>query len=140
MKYLDLCKPLYEERRNVVAGRLDDNIDRIHKERASENEDEERSKGYNDGGDENAGEGEEREGATPLDDASDKNSIYGAITSGQGTNTINIKSAKDNYDEEGRMVGIPQFWVCAMGHMEAISELITERDIEYLENFTDVTC
>ena len=140
MKYLDLCKPLYEERRNVVDGRLDDNIDRIHKERASDNEEEERSKGYDDGGDEDVGEVEEREGATPLEDASDKNGIYGAITSVQGTNTINIKYAKDNYDEEGRMVGIPHFWVCAMGHMEAISELITERDIEYLENFTDVTC
>ena len=33
--------------------------------------------------------------------------------------------AKDDDDEEGRMVGILQFWVCAMGHMEAVDELIT---------------
>ena len=32
MKYLDLCKPIYEERGNVVAGRLDYKINRIHKE------------------------------------------------------------------------------------------------------------
>ena len=38
------------------------------------------------------------------------------------------------------MVRIPQFWVRAMGHMEAVDELITERYIDYLENLTDVTC
>ena len=27
-----------------------------------------------------------------------------------------------------------------MGHMEAISKLTTERDIDCLENLTDVTC
>ena len=31
-KYLDLCKPLCEERVNVIAGRLYDEIDSIHKE------------------------------------------------------------------------------------------------------------
>ena len=38
------------------------------------------------------------------------------------------------------MVGIPQFWVCAMGHMEAVAKLITERDIDCVEHLTDVTC
>ena len=38
------------------------------------------------------------------------------------------------------MVGILQFWVCAMGHMEAVSKLITERDIDCLEHFTVITC
>ena len=38
------------------------------------------------------------------------------------------------------MVGIAQFWVCTMGHMEAVADLITERDIDCLEHFTDVTC
>ena len=37
-KYLDLCKPLYKERVNVVTGRLDDDIERIHKEVGSEKE------------------------------------------------------------------------------------------------------
>ena len=32
MKYSDICKPLYEERGNVVSGSLDDEIERIHKE------------------------------------------------------------------------------------------------------------
>ena len=59
MKYSDLCKPLYEEIGNVVAGRLDDEIERIHKEGGSKKEEEE-SKGDDDGSDENAGEGEER--------------------------------------------------------------------------------
>ena len=56
MKYLDPCKPLYEERGNVVAGRLDDKIERIHKDGGSKKEEEE-SKGDDNGGDENAGEG-----------------------------------------------------------------------------------
>ena len=40
MKYSDLCKPLYKERGNVVAGRLDDEIKRIHKEGGGEKEEE----------------------------------------------------------------------------------------------------
>ena len=38
------------------------------------------------------------------------------------------------------MVGILQFWVCTMGHMEAIDKLITERDIYCLKHLTDNTC
>ena len=38
------------------------------------------------------------------------------------------------------MVGILQFWVCAMGHMEDVAEIITERDIDCLERLNDVTC
>ena len=56
MKYLNLCKPLYEERGNVVAKRLDDEIERIHKELGGEKE-EEGSKGDDDDGDEDAGGG-----------------------------------------------------------------------------------
>ena len=56
MKYSDLCKPLYEERGNVVAGRLDDEIKRIHKEGGSKKEEEE-SKGDDDSSDDDAGEG-----------------------------------------------------------------------------------
>ena len=33
MKYFDICKPLYEERGNVVTGCLDDDIEKIRKER-----------------------------------------------------------------------------------------------------------
>ena len=119
MKYLDLCKPLYEERGNVVDGCLDDKIERIHKEGGGE-KDEKGLKGDNN--DDDAGEGYEKEGAASLEDTSNEDNIYGAITSGQDTTTNNKKYAKDDDDEEGRMVGIPQFWVCAMGHMEAVDE------------------
>ena len=38
------------------------------------------------------------------------------------------------------MVGILQFWVCAMGRMEAAVELIMEGDIYCLKHLTDITC
>ena len=38
------------------------------------------------------------------------------------------------------MVVILHFWVCVMGHMEAIDKLITERYIDFIENLTGVTC
>ena len=88
------------------------------------------------------GEGDEREGAAYLEDASNNNDneIYGAIASGQGTTTNAKDDANYDDDKEGLMVGIPQFWVCAMGHMEAVAELITERYIEFVENLSGVTC
>ena len=139
MKYLDLCNPIYKTRGNSVVGRFDDKIERIHKEAGGEKE-EEGSKGDY-GGDDNAGEGDEREGGAYLEDAFDDDEIYGSIASGQGTTTNNAKNnAKDNDAEEGLMVGIPQFWVCVMGHMEAVAKLITERDIDCIENLADVTC
>ena len=62
------------------------------------------------------------------------------MASGQG-NTTNAKDdAKDDNAKEGRMVGITQLWVCAMGNMEAVSELIMERDIDCVEHISDVTC
>ena len=132
MKYLDLCKPLYEERGNFVVGCLDDEIERIHKEGGGEKE-EEGSKGDDDGDD--VGEGEERVGAASLDVASDDDKIFGAISSGEGTTTTNAKAANDEDDEDGRMVGTTQFWVCAMGHMGAVSKLITERVIDCQESY-----
>ena len=62
MKYSDLCKPLYEERGNVISGCLEDKIERIHKEGGGEKE-EEGTKRDDDDDDDNAGEGEEREGS-----------------------------------------------------------------------------
>ena len=76
--------------------------------------------------------------AAAVKEGGDDDEIYGAIDVGQGSTATNAKSAKDNDDEEGLMVGISQFWVCAMGHMEAVAELITERKIDCLENLTDV--
>jgi nucleosome assembly protein 1-like 1 len=36
--------------------------------------------------------------------------------------------------------GIPQFWACAMGHVDVIAELVTESDVDCLEHLTDITC
>ena len=95
-KYLDLCKPLYEERGNVVSGCLDDETKRIYKELGGEKE-EEGSKRDDDGGNDDAGEGEEREGAASLEDAFDDDEIYGAIAYGQSTTTTKAKDdAKDS--------------------------------------------
>lgn len=41
---------------------------------------------------------------------------------------------------EDSIIGIPQFWVCAMGHMETVAELVTESDVDCLEFLTDVQC
>ena len=57
MKYSDLCKPLYKERGNVVSGRLDDKIERIHKEGWGEKE-EEGLKGDDNKSNNDTGEGE----------------------------------------------------------------------------------
>ena len=38
------------------------------------------------------------------------------------------------------MVEIPQLWVCAMVHMEAVTKLIAESDIDCLEHITNFTC
>mmetsp|Transcript_17242 Transcript_17242/g.31158 ORF Transcript_17242/g.31158 Transcript_17242/m.31158 type:complete len:449 (+) Transcript_17242:35-1381(+) len=36
--------------------------------------------------------------------------------------------------------GIPQFWACAMGHVDVIAELITEADVDCLDHLVDITC
>ena len=84
-KFADLYQPLFDERKETIAGKFDREIDAKAKEDGNENEEE---------------------------DAQE---------------TLDIK-------------GIPQFWVCAMGHMEAVAELITEADVDCLENLTDVKC
>ena len=43
-------------------------------------------------------------------------------------------------DEDANIVGIPQFWVVAMGHMEVIGELVTEQDVDCLEYLQDIRC
>ena len=114
----------------------------IHKEGGCEKE-EEGSKGDDDGGENGgnnyAGEGEEREGDSSMEDASNYGEMYSVITSGQGTTTKSKDNTNDD-DKEGRMVGIHQFWVCTMGHMESVSELITDRNIYCVNNLTNVTC
>ena len=53
------------------------------------------------------------------------------------------QSGQEQEDDEGadaKAKGIPQFWVCAMGHMEPVAELLTEEDVDCLENLTDIVC
>jgi len=47
---------------------------------------------------------------------------------------------EEDEDEDENIVGVPQFWVCAMGHMETVAELVTERDVDCLEHLYNVTC
>jgi len=48
----------------------------------------------------------------------------------------------DDNDEEGgaHAEGIPQFWVCAIGHNENVAELLTEEDVDCLEYLSDIQC
>ena len=113
MKYSVLCKPLYEEDKtlspDVWMTRLRRFIRREGTRRRRGG-----SKGDDGGGNGDVREGEEREGAASLEVVSNDDGIYGDIASGQGNTTTNAKAAKDDDGEEGCMVGIPQFWVCAM--------------------------
>ena len=43
-------------------------------------------------------------------------------------------------EEQPQVKGIPQFWVCAMGHMDGIAEIISEADVDCLEHCYDITC
>jgi hypothetical protein len=42
--------------------------------------------------------------------------------------------------QEEKVKGIPQFWVCALGHMDVVAGLITEQDVDCLEHLEDITC
>ncbi len=82
-------KPLYEERKKVVVGEMDEEF---RKEKNEDKENDEKEKDEN-----------EKEKEMAVDEAE--------------------KEAKD---EEEFVKGIPQFWACAMGHFDVISELVTE--------------
>ncbi|GAX19267.1 nucleosome assembly protein 1-like 1 [Fistulifera solaris] len=47
---------------------------------------------------------------------------------------------RDSQSDEENVTGIPQFWACAMTHMETIGELITEEDVDCLEHLQDIQC
>lgn len=85
-KYHLLLRPLYEMRRDVVSGVLDEEI-----------------------------------AVAAANDAGDGNS-------------------QDYSNDETAVKGIPQFWACAMGHIDILAELITEQDIDCLDHLTDITC
>jgi nucleosome assembly protein 1-like 1 len=47
---------------------------------------------------------------------------------------------QNSQTDEENVTGIPQFWACAMTHMETIGELITEEDVDCLEHLQDIQC
>jgi nucleosome assembly protein 1-like 1 len=81
-KYKRLCHPLYNQRAQIIAGAMDDQIvvDTMQQDPTSE------------------------------------------------------------HGEEAFPKGLPQFWVCSMGHMEDVAELLTEEDVDCLEHLTDIQC
>jgi nucleosome assembly protein 1-like 1 len=93
-KFSDLCKPLYDERGDIIAGKKDEEIS----------------------------------AAVAASKLNQKE---------EGGGKINNDDDSDD-DDEG-LVGIPEFWTCCIHNIEAISELVTERDnacLLYLENIT----
>ena len=48
--------------------------------------------------------------------------------------------AEEQQQQQQQVKGIPQFWACAMGHIDILAELITDQDIDCLEHLTDITC
>lgn len=96
-KYNGLMKPLYEERRSVIAGECDEEI-----------------------------------GASA--DATNTTSAAVATSSSHDDNEDDTNNNNNN------VKGIPQFWACAMGHIDLLAELITEQDVDCLDHLTDITC
>ena len=43
-------------------------------------------------------------------------------------------------DRDTEEVGIPQFWLSAIGHMGPVAELLSEQDLECLEHLQDIQC
>ncbi|KAL7549111.1 hypothetical protein ACHAWF_012381 [Thalassiosira exigua] len=98
LKFGARMKPLYEERRGVVNGELDEDIEREAKEAKA-----------------------------------------------AGEESLETKEDSEDNEEEGEgrnqdVKGIPQFWACAMGHVDVVAELITEADVDCLDHLTDITC
>ena len=100
MKFMKRMEPLFDERRGVINGEFDNVIDK-------ENAVQDKNEGGND--EEETGE-VKAEGV--VEDVSDE---------------------EENEDVQNEQLlprdavrGIPQFWACAMGHVDVIAELITE--------------
>jgi len=52
----------------------------------------------------------------------------------------NDTTGASNGEDQQEVKGIPQFWACAMGHIDLLAELITEEDVDCMEHLVDVTC
>ena len=49
-------------------------------------------------------------------------------------------AAEQEQESPTRVKGIPQFWVCAIAHLETIQALLSEDDVYCLESLQDVNC
>lgn len=112
MKYAKKMDPLFEERRGVINGEFDDTFGSTADTTQSTNRvvDEEYVDVAEEGVVEDVKEDDENEQQMPEQ---------------PGANAVK---------------GIPQFWACALGHVDVIAELITEADIDCLDHLTDITC
>mmetsp|Transcript_7705 Transcript_7705/g.11781 ORF Transcript_7705/g.11781 Transcript_7705/m.11781 type:complete len:343 (+) Transcript_7705:84-1112(+) len=61
------------------------------------------------------------------------------IVAGEMDEEIAAESQVEEGDDDPPK-GIPQFWVCAIGHNETISDLLTEEDVDCLEYLSDIRC
>jgi len=64
-----------------------------------------------------------------------------SVVTGELEDKINEENGGEGDDESEKVVGCPQFWIVAMGHMDIISEAITETDVdalEYVEERSDI--
>jgi len=112
LKYSKKMDPLFEERRGVINGEFDDTIGSTADTTKSTNRvvDERFVDIAEEGVVEEVNEDEENEQKIPQQ---------------PGANAVK---------------GIPQFWACALGHLDVIAELITEAEVDCLDHLTDITC
>ena len=110
LKFSALMEPLYEERRGVVNGEFDEDI---IKEDGEDKEDSEEVVA------------EEGVVEDVNEDDDEHQQPFAAIVAGnQGGQDVK---------------GIPQFWACAMGHVDVIAELITEgKSFDQIMSFCSV--
>ena len=127
VKFGKRMRPLYEERRGIVCGELDGAIDNDNNEEQKETD------------------GEENEETKPDVSSMSIKSLKAELTS-YGVSTESfldresladaVNKARENGEQDNEqqqpaaggenVKGIPQFWACAMGHVDVIAELITE--------------
>jgi len=48
--------------------------------------------------------------------------------------------SRNGADADDRVQGIPQFWAAAMTHLDSVSEIISEDDVDCLALLNDITC
>jgi len=102
-KYQGLCKPLFDERLDIIKGDKDDEISKKA-----------------------TAEGESKNGKETEEESNKVETVE--------------DGDKEAHGNEDKVVGIPQFWVCAMSHMEPLAELLTDEDVDCLEHLQNIVC